>query len=266
MFTLSQPSALQRRLHIARSGLSALCVAALVAFAAAPAFALDPEARGFGLDRAFGVTGAYGFGTRHGLSGQTFLVRAEGAGYFMRTPMHNRGGIEGGVELGYDGYDPASLGFLWDLWLGFPITLFELSGDDGPLFTTALAPGVGVSNQHAYAYIKGKVAARIVPRVAMELAYQWTPYTASITWENGVGNHAGFAMAMLRYATYFSLNDDLSLMAYFDWRQSNLDDPNPGTDKALQEFSSGMYSSGAFSPIVRTRWDNNFRIGIGLAF
>ena len=243
----------------------------VLSFMSLPAFAIDKENRGFGLDRTFGVTGAYGFGSRQGVSGQSFLVRAEGAGYWMQTPMNNRGGMEGGMELGYDGFDRDTSalmeGFLWDFWLGFPVTLFEKRDDGETLLTSAIAPGIGLSSQHAYVYIKGKIAARIVPKVAMELSYQWTPYTGSVIWGNQFGKHAGIALAMLRYTTFFSVSDDVSLMAYLDWRQSNVDDPRGGSgDAALQNFSGGIYESSAFLPITRTRWDNNFRVGFGVAF
>ncbi len=237
-----------------------------------PAVALDRENRGFGLDRAFAVTGAYGFGKRAGEPGQSFVLRAEGAGLWMTTPLNNRGGIEGGMELGYDGFkdtnrDAALSGFLWDFWMGFPITLVEKEEGHEMLFTSSLAPGMGLSGQHAYVYIKGKIAAKIVPKVAMELNYQWTPYTGSVIWGTDTGPHSGFAMGFLRYATYYALNEDISLMVYFDWRQSNIDDPRTTTaDQALQQFTSEPYSSSAFLPITRTRWDNNYRIGFGVAF
>ncbi len=246
-----------------------LLLLASLTLTALPVLAVDKENHGFGLDRTFAVTGAYGFGKRQGMAGQSGLLRAEGAGYFMTTPMNNRGGLEGGVELGYDGLDhndaAATQGFLWDLWLGFPVTLFEKQSDDEMLFTSAIAPGMGISSQHAYVYIKGKVAARIVPKVSMELDYQWTPYMGSASWDTNSA-HAGLSLATLRYATYFAVGDEVSLMAYFDWRQSNLETPTPGADPALQQFSGGVYNSGSFSPIVRARWDNNFRIGFGVAF
>ena len=146
--------------------------------------------------------------------------------------------------------------------------MFEKFDDDGILLTTALSPGLGIGSQHTYVYIKGKIAARVVPRVAMELNYQWTPYNGSLAWMNTPGDHAGLAMAVLRYTTYFAVTEETSLMLYFDWRQSNLDSPMPGSDPALAAFDAknGIYNSGAFSPIFRTRVDNNFRIGFGVAF
>ena len=250
--------------------IAAVCALA-TCLTAAPAWADSDVGKGVGLDRVFGISGAFGFGQRFGESGKAFSLRAEGAGYFMRTPMNNRGGIEGGMELGYDGmpdHDPPAVltGFLWDLWLGFPITVFETGGEKGPTFSAAIAPGMGMSWQHAYVYIKGKVAARVAEKIVVEVNYQWTPYMGSYPFLTGTSAYAGISMATLRAAVHFNLNDDMTLFTYFDWKQSNLEEPQSSSNAALQAFAGAPYASHSFQPLQRTPEDNNFRLGVGLAF
>jgi hypothetical protein len=248
----------------------ALAAFLLLFLHAQPVFA--DVGKGFGIDKVFGVSGAYGFGSRFGESGKSGVVRAEGAAYFMTTPFDNRGGMEGGLEMGYDGFknhDPSALlgGFLWDLWLGFPITVYEKGDENGPWLSTALIPGLGASNLHGYVYLKGKVVAKVADKVAVELTYQWTPYSGSDPFMGSTtDDHAGIAMGTLRLTAYFALNNDISLYPYIDWRQSNLDEPKPGSDPALSAFSGSQYSSTSFAPITRTRMDNNYRVGLGVAF
>lgn len=233
------------------------------------AWAKDME-KGFGLDRIFGISGAFGFGERFGVSGNAFSVRAEGAGYWMRTPLRNRGGIEGGAELGYDGFpdnDPSALmtGFLWDFWLGFPITMFEL-GEDTKKFSAVISPGLGLSWQHAYVYLKAKVAARVAENIVAELNYQWTPYEGSAPFLTGSSWNSGIAMATLRAAVHFNVNDDITLFTYFDWKQSNFENPQTSSNSVHSAFYAEPYGSSRFAPLVRLREDNNFRLGFGVAF
>ena len=248
-------------------------VALLLALGSAlaiPALAED-TGRGFGLGRFIGVSGAYGFGSRYGESGNAYLLRAEGAGYFMTTTSGNRGGMEGGMELGYDGYPTrelnAMLGRFWcDFWLGFPVTLVELGGEDQPWFTTALAPGLGLNNNHSYVYIKGKIAAAVAPAIALELNYQWTPYSGSASNLEGTKIVDGIAIGTLRGLIHFAVSKDISLFGYFDWRQSNIEQPTPSADPELAAFAQKPYNSTAFAPLLRTRYDDNYRVGFGVAF
>lgn len=273
-----------------------LCIAATLAFTCGVARADDDVGKGFGLDRYMGVSGVFGFGNRYGDSGKSVAVRFEGAGYFLQTPFGNRGGIEGGMEMGWDGFndhEPSALlsGFLWDMWLGFPITVFEKRDDTGPLFSAVFAPGMGASWQHAYVYIKGKAGMRVSDAISVELSYQWTPYMGSVPWADNVvltdgqSFHpkvdSGLSMATLRATAFLALNKDLSLFGFFDWKQSNLEIPtecqNTGAqtgttgsssscDPALNTFSSGIYKSSSFLPLTRLRVDNAFHLGFGLAF
>lgn len=231
-----------------------------------------------GLDRNLAWTVAYGFGDRFGRSGQQVLSRVEGGAYRLKTRYGNRAGVEGGAELGFDGLAQAAVApppaqdsglshFLFDLWFGFPVTILEFGEDENRWFTTAIEPGMGLSDKHAYAYIKGRLAIRPTDRVTLEGTWQWTPYSASGILGSWALPGAGLDLATLRVSGFFKINESKSFVVTFDWRQSTLDTPQVAVSgDAMKIFSAAPYNSNAFVHLDQIRVDNNYRVGIGLAW
>ncbi len=231
-----------------------------------------------GMDRNLAWTGAYGFGDRFGRSGQQVLTRVEGGAYWMKTRYGNRAGMVGGAEMGFDGLaqqvvpptpdqDGAMSHVLFDFWFGFPVTILEFGEDEDRWFTTAIEPGAGISDKHAYAYVKGRLGIRPTDRLTLEGTWQWTPYNASGILGSWALPGAGLDLATLRVSAYFKLDRNKSLVLTFDWRQSTLDTPQAAVSgDAIKVFSQSPYNSNAFSHLDQIRVDNNFRVGAGLAW
>ncbi len=262
-----------RGLFAATIGLTSLAVAT-------SAWARDDADRAtVGLDHNVALTGAFGFGDRFGTPGKQVIGRVEGGGYWMTSRFGNRGGVEGGAELGYDGLSqtpPGHMGqpsvlsnMLFDLWLGFPMTLLEFGEGSGRWFTTGLTPGMGFSDKHLYWYIKGKMAVRVGSSLTVEGSWQWTPFDASTTlgsFDDKPGS--GLNLAILRTSVYYKLQSGRSLIFTLDWRQSNLESPNPAASgAALAAFADQTrFDSNVFLHMDKVRADNNVRAGIGYAW
>ncbi|MSQ83443.1 MAG: hypothetical protein EXR77_11245 [Myxococcales bacterium] len=121
--------------------------------------------------------------------GSQVFVRYELGGYIKSSTIGNLAGLEGGVEIGWDGvpkrYSPkfsdymADIGMAADMWLGFPVTVLNLGDGNNDWLRWSVTPGMGSSLWCAYFYVKSAVAMQVAGVGDVELAATWWPDAAN---------------------------------------------------------------------------------------
>ncbi len=245
----------------------------------------DAQARGgikwIGLSYDMKVEGIYGRGERWGKSGNQFLVSFEAAGFGKASPLGNLAGIEGGALMGYDSAPfRDSDGVLGDMsvvpidvWVGFPVTLFNwIKGSESRLMI-GFAPGIGLNWLSAYTYLKLKGAFRVTRGVVTEVQYVWWPGVASAPFGN---ESRGINAASLRATAYigsrrggFSVFAELYRSQREEERQVSVaGGASSGNNGQVGGNSSQTLFAGAdpFGVTSRVAFESFFRLGVGYAF
>lgn len=197
----------------------------------------------------------------------------EGGVFGKVSPLGNLGGLEFGLAMGYDGGSsnkdddisddrPLLGGFLYDMYVGFPITLFHKfnAATKKETLQIALSPGFGINHLHAYAvYLKGRATMALTDSLAAELQYTWHPGPTSATTYGP--SQVGINQGAARGTIFWSLSDETSLLASLEFITSQVETEKPG--KPVPGAFAGL---NPFTQTVRTDLESSTRFSIGLAF
>lgn len=245
-----------------------ISVVAVVCLCSGARSALASDAiPGIGTSHTMSILGIYGSGKRFGGTGSSQSLRFEGAAYFLHSLAGNLGGMEGGIEIGRDalprsptyGLDGESL--MMDLWLGFPITLLNLGKDEDAWLRIGLAPGIGFSFVQAYAYLKPRLAVRIVPDlVDLDVSWFWIPGAAMT--QSDASKNDSLATSALRASVFVRVNRDVAVEAFGEWRTvtRELQSYHDGASKAV------LSGYDTFGTTARSQFEQGWRLGVGAAF
>jgi hypothetical protein len=140
------------------------------------------------------------------LSGDTFdatgmatsstgaVLAFEGVFLGMPSLYGNMHGIEGFASI-RTGPTDLNVGF------GFPVTFLNIGHGQPLSLRLGGSFGVGIGNQQAFAYIRGRGALVVIPdRLDLEASAQWTPSSASNAFGDAVGD---FDTRTLRAAAWY---------------------------------------------------------------
>jgi hypothetical protein len=231
-------------------------LAALLSLAASSALA-ETAAGPYGMTRNGLVGGFYGQGERSGQAGSQVILFAEGGLFTHASPLGNLGGLSGGIQLGWDGVPAAADetlglgGFQFDMWAGFPISLFRT----GDLFQLIFEPGMGMSYQASYLNMKLR-GGFAVGDVEGDLTWTWWPgATSYATGPEGVGNNA----ASLKGTVY--IGTDPAFFAWGEYFTSQREQESFDATKS-QDYA-GL---NVFGTTNRRDFEDLIRIGLGVAF
>ncbi len=227
------------------------CVAATVGALSAPmASARADEGGLFGIGgMAAGVSGM--FGDRLGGGGYGLSAHFELGLPVSPTALGNSLGFELATELGYESYAASEL--IFDVGLGFPITLLQLGegGFGSTLLTFAL--GAGLNVQHAYGYVRGRLLFSVTSDLHLEAMGRWTPQEASTAWVDG---EAGLDALQLRGSVFHRLDEDMGLQIFAEWSPADIAYATAEDPDNLARFPEPEVSV----------YQDVFRIGLGLVF
>ncbi len=244
----------------------ALLVMALCITPAVPALA-SRNLTWFGLEQDMRVYGTFGTGDRWGQDGNQFMVSFDGGMFGKSSPLGNLAGIEFLCMMGYDGvpYKDSDqllgeLGFLFDMSVGFPVTLFHWFRGGSPQLLIGFAPGFGVSMVSAYTYLTGKAVLRVAPTVVMEGQWTWWPGVASSPL--GSTNDSVNA-AMLRATAYFQRGRQGAFMAYVELYEGQRERETGTGGNASKVLFGGK---DPFGSTLRSSYEDILRFGVGYAF
>lgn len=247
---------------------------ALGALWAAPASAKDAEIGWVGLSRDLRIEGYWGsadynFGGTSRGSGSQIVVNFEGAFLGKVTSLGNFGGVEFGLNMGYDGgasnediddSRPTLGAFAYDFSVGFPITLFHQMSGKKEVLQIGIAPGFGFNHLHAYAtYLKAKAAVAIGDGMAAELQWQWWPGKTSATMFGSSGE--GLNMASLKGTVFLGEYGERAFLVFSEYLWADREVEKPGVGNPA--YFDGQ---NPFNSTSRSEFGSVFRIGGGLAF
>ena len=148
---------------------------------------LYSRARGLGIfhkGHAYvGVLGGDTFDATGMATSSTGAVLAfEGVFLGMPSLYGNMHGIEGFASI-RTGPTDVNVGF------GFPVTFFNIGRGQPLSLRLGGSFGVGIGNQQAFGYIRGRGAVVVIPdRLDLEASAQWTPSSASNAFGDAVGD------------------------------------------------------------------------------
>ncbi len=203
--------------------------AALVAgcvVCARPAHAdLTDGVGGLGTHHFVSIGGYYETGERHNLEGSVFSFQMRGAALYRQTWSGGLAGLEGGMDLGFgeylapgtEGDNSEDLGFHFDMWMGFPFTVFQWGGGGPGSFRLGASPGFGWNLLHAYAYAKGRIAFVLDPdALDLDLSVQWSPMSTSF-----YTDLEGLNMLTWRGSLFYTVGDDNALELFFELNEAD---------------------------------------------
>lgn len=199
-------------------------------------------------------------GERLGGSGGGFTAHFEYAGMFEETALGGYMGAEFLTFIGYESYDGVdphggdnTLGpLIFDMQIGFPVTLFKVGGG-GPgttLFTVGLGAGFGA--QHAYGYLRSRILTQLGTDTYLELMGRWTPSEASNDWTD----RTGLDIYEARVSVVTPVSEDITLQIFVEWstgdraRTAKEDPMKPAEEPAE----------------VATSFQSVWRAGVGFVF
>ncbi len=169
--------------------------------------------------------GSVMFGDRNGGGGFGINAHFEYAAMAEETALGGYLGLEFLTELGYEQYggtDPyggewTQGPLIFDMGVGFPVTLFKLgSGGTGTtLFTVGL--GAGMSVQHAYGYVRARILTRLGTSSFLELMGRWTPSEASSDWTEDTG----LDVYQARVSFNFKASETLAMQLFGEWQPAD---------------------------------------------
>jgi hypothetical protein len=205
------------------------------------------------------VGGSVHFGERLDGGGFGLAANFEYASMFEETALGGYIGAEFLASLGYEsfgGEDPYGGSMtqgplVFDLQVGFPVTLFKIgSGAPGTtLFTVGLGCGMGV--QHAYGYVRSRILTAVGPKTYVELMGRWTPSEASSDWTE----RTGLDLYEARVSVITPIGD-LNLQFFGEWSTG---------DRARVGPEDQVHWSRAPSETV-TSFQSIWRVGVGFIF
>lgn len=160
-------------------------------------------------------------------------------------------GLELQTEIGYESYAVGELVF--DLGIGFPMTLLHLG--EGGVGTTivSMALGAGLNVQHAYGYVRGRVLTKLSDDLYVELMGRWTPQEASTAW---VDDGAGLEAYAARASVYLALDDEMGLQVFGEWSPADIASARPEDPENIAKFPGAEVDP----------YQSVMRLGVGLMF
>jgi len=200
------------------------------------------------------------FGDRLEGGGFGFTAHFEYAAMFEETALGGYMGLEFLSMLGYesyDGVDPYGGGntmgpLIFDLAVGFPVTLFKLG--DGGTGTTLLTLGIGagLSAQHAYGYVRSRLLTKLSASSYIELMGRWTPSEASNDWTK----KTGLDVYEARISFITPVSEEFTLHLFGEWSAADRTRIGRGdpTQPAIEP------------PEVTTTFQSIWRFGVGFVF
>lgn len=204
--------------------------------------------------------GSVMFGDRNGGGGGGINAHFEYAAMAEETALGGYLGLEFLTELGYESYagvDPyggewTQGPLIFDLAVGFPVTLFKLgSGGTGTtLFTVGL--GAGMSVQHAYGYVRARILMRLGGSAFLELMGRWTPSEASSDWTEDTG----LDVYQARLSLNFKASDTLAMQLFGEWQPADRTREAKGDPDNVAKWPGE--TTKAFQSILR--------VGVGFIF
>lgn len=240
----------------------------LISLISLPCVALAKEDVGaLGWGRTVAAFGVFGTGDRNGFDGSSFAGRLDLAAFAKETLYGNRAGYEMSLELGYERYgeesetgstDLTQGPLIFDLSVGFPLTLLEL-GDGGPgSIRLSVAPGFGMSVQEAYGYLRGRLATVILPEtLTVDVSARYTPIDASHAW----AEDTGLGTWSLQFAAQWTYDEDLAFAAFVELLDADLGVPGQG-----EPAVDGLGGASPFVPFERRAFQSLVRIGAGVVW
>jgi len=247
---------------------------AALALLALTATMLPPQtahARGgmswIGLDHDLRVDGSYSRGSRWTKAGNQYLVTFEGATFGKVSPLGNLAGLEFGAAMGYDGVPYRAsdqvlgdLGFLFDMSVGFPVTLVNLLSGGKSRLMLGVSPGFGISMVSAYTYLKAKALFRLSNQIVLEGQWTWWPGAAS----HPVGEtNNSVNAAALRGTAYFKLSRSTALLGYLELYQGQREEELDTGGNSSKVLFGGV---DPFGSTKRYAYEDFLRFGVGYAF
>lgn len=192
-------------------------------------------------------------GERDGHEGSGVTAYAEIMMLGLVSQLGHNAGFEMSAELGWAGYrdegeaDQNARGpFHMDLAVGFPIGLVEFGDEKGPFsLRLQVAPGMGASVLHAYAYLRGRLTLLFPGDFALDASYRWTPSRGSYAWEA----NTGLSGAKLRLA----LRGEVGPVEAVVFAE-------------LDQAKTEKITIGHLHPVERAVYQNLLRLGVGWAF
>ena len=202
-----------------------------------------------------------------GLYGERLDGGGGGGGVFfemaatdVKTALGAYMGVEILMYLGYEsfeGEDPhggeMTLGpLLFDIQLGFPVTFLTLgSGGFGSTAFTA-GPGVGLSVQHTYAYLRARTLTRLSKTTFVELRGRWIPSVASYDWSA----RTGLGVYDARVSLTMEIFEDTPMLFFAGWSTA---------DRARDDEEDPMHP--ALTPATNiTAFESGWHGGVGFLF
>ena len=206
------------------------------------------------------VGGSAMFGSRLGGGGFGLAAHFEVGMLVDETALGHWMGFEFATDIGYeqfDGEDPnggewTQGPLVFDMSVGFPITLLKLGsgGTMTTLFTFSL--GGGFSVQHAYGYARLRVLMLLTQEAYLEVRGTWTPSEASNDWTK----KTGLDVYALRASVFADLGDDTKLEFFGEWTSAER-----ARDGAEDETDLTKWPVEAVED-----FENVVRIGVGYVF
>lgn len=200
------------------------------------------------------------FGERLGGGGGGFTAHFEVASMFEETALGGYMGAEFLALLGYesyDGKDPYGGGntqgpLIFDMQVGFPVTLFRIGGGNPgtTLFTVGLGAGMGA--QHAYGYLRSRILTKLGENTYLELMGRWTPSEASSDWTD----KTGLDIYEARVSIVTPVSEDITLQFFAEW--STGDRTRVGKEDPMKPAEE--------PPETTTSFQSIWRAGAGFVF
>lgn len=142
---------------------------------------------------------------------------------------------------------------VFDVGVGFPVTLLKL-GDGGPGSTLlSFAIGAGMSVQHAYGYLRARLLFTLGPATFIELMGRWTPSEASNDWTD----KTGLDVYQARTSFYFDASEDFDLRIFVDWTPADRTRIGRATDAT---------ALASWPPETTTTFQNVVQAGVHFVF
>lgn len=245
----------------------ALTILALLT-SSAHAFDTDDMIGNIGHGKSMAVYGVYGTGERNALDGNAYAVKFDLSAFAGKTSLGNLAGFEFFAEMGYERYGPAdgedvSTDFtqgplLFDMGLGFPISLLDVGSGGVGSFRLSVAPGIGFSVQEAYAYVRGGAGLVVLPNtLTVGLSARYSPFDASYAWDE----NTGLDSLVIQATAQWTLDDEYAIAGFIEWV-----DAEHGVYGDGDPADGGLDGKDPLAPVVRTPFQGLVRIGAGLAW
>jgi hypothetical protein len=231
----------------------------------------------FGLSRDLRLEASVGqasYTLRDGVArtGAQVHLQMEGGKFVKASQLGNLAGIEVLLGFGYNGASGDASGnptgaaklsgvrevgtAMFDLAVGFPVTLLHWSDSAGERLLVGIAPGVGVNFRHGYLSLKAKAVLRLTTDLVAEFAWQWVPGTVSLPMADRPINHA-----TLKGSLYWGAPGDRAWFICGEYGKAQWEEEQPGLTNAA--YFGGQ---NPFTRTLRGPFEDTLTLGGGLAF